>query len=896
MRTGEVVMEGDPSGGRTLLAAKTRAPRIRAPLVDRPRLLDALTRGVGGPLTVVSGAAGAGKTVLLSCWAHAGRAPGPVAWLTLDAEDDSPGAFWSYVIAALRRAGVPLPDDIGEPFLAGGVARPLLARLADALAGGTVPVVLVLDQFDVITRADIWRELDFVLRHSADLLRVVLGTRSEHRPSAHRYELRGEIVRIRNSDLTFTAAETGELLRGHGVDLSDDQLAALLEHTGGWAAGLRLSTVALLKRRDPEDLISALRRADETLSRYLVDEVLDGQSDDTREFLLRTSIVDQVCPPLADALTERSDGNRVLAALESGNVLTERVDDAPGWYRYHPLFSRVLREQLRERHPALVAHLHERAAVWFAGAGFLVEALRHAAEAGSWELAATTVVQDLGIGRLLAGREAGPLAGPLRDLPADQPGAMASVVRAALSLTRFELDACRDHLVAADEPSPGVPEDRRAALVASTAVIRAILARVDGNLEDAESALADGEAALARIPRRAAAHPETAALLRSSVGTVQLWTGRFPEAERTLRAGLAVADRPGGEYPRLNILGRLALLAYLRGRLTVAAALGEEELALAERSGLPVDQRTGAGHLALALVAAERGDRPRARRHLDDAHRSVGARHDPLVATMVPLLRARQFADARDRRRALAAIAQVPTDFGGRPLPPWLADGVALMTSGIHVERGDLPQATAALAATTERGVAWSVAHAAVAVAAGDRRTARGLLAPALAGRQGDADAAQVEAWLLTARLDLEERSPAAARAALRRALELARPEQRRRPFLRADAGRRRVLAAFPDVVAGHSWLGPPLTSRPPAGAVIPDGGRAPRSLPVERLTERESTVLERMSRAMSVEDIAEDLFLSVNTVKTHQRSIYRKLAVSRRNDAVRRGRELGLV
>lgn len=887
-------MEGYPRDGERLLSARTRVPAVRSPVVERRRLLDVVARGVQGPLTVVSGAAGAGKTVLVACWAAAGGAPGPVAWVTVDVEDDCPGTFWSYVLAALRRAGLPVPADVGDPFPAREVVPSLLTRLADFLATGETPVVLVLDQFDADRQARIWTELDFVLRHSADLLRLLVVTRDDELPALHRYELRGELTRIRDADLRFTTDETSGLLRRHGLELSAEQAATLHRHTGGWAAGLRLCAVALQQRGDPDDLLGALQRADAALGAYLVDEVLAGQAPEVRAFLLRTSVADELCASLADALTGRSDGGRMLGALRSGNVLTEEIDDVPGWYRYHPILVQALQEELRREHPAVVPRLHARAAVWFDGAGDLVGALRHAAAAGEWGLAAGTLVRRLGVGRLLAGRESGPLTGPLRDMPPGSPDAMVSVVRAALDLTNFDLEACHEHLGTAERLSSEVPDDDRAGLLAATAVVRVILARTRGDLPGARAALADGEAALARVPDLARAHPETAALLRSSAGTVELWSGHLADAERILRAGLAAAGTPGCEFPRLNMLGRLGMVEYLAGRSTAALELAQEELGLAERSGLPVDQRTGAGQLVLALVAGERGDRAVARGHLDDAERSVGARHDPLVATLVPLLRARQHADARDMRRASSALRRVPTEVGGRPLPEWLADRVRSATAAIMLERGDVAAAAAALSGMRSRGVSWSVGRASVAAATGDRTQARALLEPALSAEAGDAEADQVEAWLLAAHLHQEERDVAAARDAVRRALVLARPERRRRPFLRADARRRHLLLALPGAFEGHAWLGPPFAD--PAMGVEPGGYAPPLPAPVESLTGRELTVLGRMAAAMSAEDIAEDLFLSVNTIKTHQRSIYRKLGVSRRNDAVRRARALGLV
>lgn len=881
-----------PARDHPLLAAKLSVPIIRTPLVSRPRLLELVSHGVEGPLTVVSGAAGAGKTLLLASWIAAGRAPGPVAWVTLDDFDDQPGVFWAYVIEGFRRAGVEL-EDVGNPFLAEGVARPLLARVADRLARRAAPVVLVLDQLDVLGHRQIREDIDFVLHAAAPMLRLVLLTRNDGPLPLHRYELRGELVRIRNADLAFTRGEAADLLRQHGVQLTEQSLAALTEHTRGWAAGLRLSAVAMQRQTDPDLFAAALPDAGGTLARYLVDEVLDAQTAEIREFLLRTSIVDRLCPTLADALTGRSDGEEALATLRRGNVLIEELEQAPGCYRYHPLFTHVLRRELRRRGPDLVDELHRRASAWFEQTGLLIEAVGHAAAAADWQLATASLVRGLGLGALLAGRQRSQLDSTLEGLPEAEPGAMPAVVRAARAMTRFELDVCRDQLGLAEKLAGEEPEHHRAALLASTAVLRSILARTTGDLAAAEEALAEGEAQLASIPAVAAQHPELRALLLSNVGTVQLWNGRLDEAERTLRLGLAASVEPGCEYPRLNVLGRLAMIEFRKGHLRRAAQLGQDEVSFAEVNGLPVANRTGAGPLVLAMVAFEHGERETARRYLDDAERSVGARHDPFVATLVPLMRAWQH--GRDPRRALDTLARVPSTVGGQPLPVWLAVWLAVAAATFHLARRDTDAAHAALDAVPGQNAELIVGRAAVLVATGEYARATQLLAPILGLDEPTFAAARVEAWVLTARIHLDGGDRTAALGALRRALALARPEERRRPFMAAGTRVRDLLRADPDLAAAHWWLGAPLVE-PGAAVQRPTRTQTSEARLVEDLTERELAVLVRLAQAMSNEDIAQDLFLSVNTVKTHVRGVYRKLAVSRRSEAVRRGRELGLL
>ncbi len=312
---------------------------------------------------------------------------------------------------------------------------------------------MVLDEFECVSRREILQELAFVLRNAEPTLRLVIVTRNAALPALHRYRLTGEILQVGTADLAFTAEEAQGLLRQHGVRLSAPALTSLTEQTGGWAAGLRLSAVAMQRRVDPDSFVTALPSAATGLTEYLLDEVLDSQSPPIREFLLRTSVVDRLCSGLADVLTGRSDGDTVLATLQTANVLTSALEEAPGWYRYHPLFARVLRAELHRRHPELVPTLHQQACTWLDRAGFLTEAVSQAAASADWPLAAATVVCQLAVGKILTGRESAALRQLFDAMPDDEVGAMPAVVRAADALARFDLTACANLLDAAERGS-----------------------------------------------------------------------------------------------------------------------------------------------------------------------------------------------------------------------------------------------------------------------------------------------------------------------------------------------------------------------------------------------------------------------------------------------------------
>ena len=229
------------------MAAKFEAPKLPLWLVVRQRLLDCISQGVREQLTLVSAPAGCGKTVLAASWAAAGAAPGPVAWLSLDEDDNKPGVFWCYVLAALARVGVPV-SDVGMPAVAETVDRSVLIRLAAGLSEQSEPVVLILDDAQVLGDRAVLDGIEFLLRHAGNSLRLVILTRVDPALPLHRYRLAGSMTELRLDELAFTPVEARALLTAHDADLPEDTAIALAEKAHGWAASLRLAALSLQHR------------------------------------------------------------------------------------------------------------------------------------------------------------------------------------------------------------------------------------------------------------------------------------------------------------------------------------------------------------------------------------------------------------------------------------------------------------------------------------------------------------------------------------------------------------------------------------------------------------------------------------------------------------------------
>ncbi|HJY72193.1 MAG TPA: hypothetical protein VJ347_10465, partial [Streptosporangiaceae bacterium] len=341
-----------------------------------------------GRVAVVSAPAGSGKTVLLRSWIGAAGLRERAAWVPVEAGERDGQRFWLSVVGALRgtSAGSELVRALtAAPELDGWA---VVERLLKDLARLDERVWLVVDDVHELGSAEARRQLELLLLRGPEELRVVLVTRQGVRLGLHRLRLEGELTEIRGGDLRFSLAEAGELFRAAGVELPDPALGMLYGRTEGWAAGLRLAALSLAGHEDPERFAAEFSGSERTVADYLLAEVLERQSDEVRRLLLRTSVLERVSGPLADALTGGSGGGRMLAELEQANAFVVSLDAGRSWFRYHHLFADLLQLALRRTTPGEVTALHEAAAGWFAEHGFPVLAIRHAQAAQDWGLAA----------------------------------------------------------------------------------------------------------------------------------------------------------------------------------------------------------------------------------------------------------------------------------------------------------------------------------------------------------------------------------------------------------------------------------------------------------------------------------------------------------------------------
>ena len=434
-------------------------------------------------------------------------------------------------------------------------------------------MTLVLDDLHLLTDTEVLDGLDYLLRNAGSGLCLVVSARMAPLP-LHRYRLAGELAEIRASDLAFTVAEAGLLLARYGSALPPGSVERLTRRTEGWAAGLRLAGISMSTHLDPGQVVDELISEDSALTCYLVEEVLNTQPPDVRDVLLSTSILEDISAEAASELAGNERAGMILLALARANAFVQPIGS--GRYRYHTLFAEVLRLKLRCEHPDRMAPLHRRAARWYERNGQLTDAVRHATQAGDWQLAASIVIDGLAISEIMEPRSSRSLAGEFAGMPHDRAwtGAQPHLVSAAAALSAGRHETSTAALAAADGILDRLPADQEAASRLAAAIIRLTASIRTGDLMTAASAAARTEVLVSRVPGgRLARHPEIRARVLSGRGAVELWSGHLDQAACVLDSGIAAATASCGEDERADCLGQLALVEALRGRLCRAAEL-----------------------------------------------------------------------------------------------------------------------------------------------------------------------------------------------------------------------------------------------------------------------------------------------------------------------------------
>ena len=861
-------------------------------MVARTGLFERL--GASPRVTVVSAPPGSGKTVLLRSWVGAGPAR-DAAWVAAARDEQDPQRFWLSVLAALRGTGpgAALVQPLtAAPDLDGwAVTERLLADLA-ALQDR---VWLVIDDVHELGQEAL-QQLELLVMRAPAQLRFVLSARHDLRLGLHRLRLEGELAEIREPDLRFSLAEAEELFAAAGVALPGQALVMLHERTEGWAAGLRLAALSLAGDPDPARFAAGFSGSERTVAEYLLAEVLDRQGEQVRRLLLRTSILDRVNGELADLLTGRSGGERVLQDLEQTNAFVASLDPARSWFRYHQMLADLLRLELRRTAPGEVTALHRAAAGWFAGHGYPVEAVRHAQAARDWVLAAG-LLADHWPGLHLDGKAAA-----IHELLAGFPSSVRTAdaelaaVAAEDELEYGSLETAEWYLDLAERGAASVPDARRAQARLLLGVVRLLVVRQRGDLPAvAKEARRLADRARAPDTTPLASGQDLRALALIDLGATEYWTVKFAEATRHLDQGRALAHRIGRPYLEFTGLAYLAAVEFFRS-FAPAAEHSRQVIELARRHGWTDELAAGLAYVILGAISAWQMRLQEAEPFIRRAERTIRAEAQPMAAMQVYFNRALLELGRGGNAEALAALRAAERLSGLLVTQnPFVAVIRAMLVQTL-VRLGDLKGAEQALADSGDRQGGRGELCTALAVlrlAQNDPGAATAALAPVL-----DGSAPLVwppwlaQAFLLEAIARDALGDPAAAGRALERALDFAEPDGALLWFMlhpapgllerhtRHRTAHAALIAEILSLLAGRTSSPPPAGTQPL----------------LEPLSDSEIRVLRYLPTNLTAPEIASELCVSLNTVKTHMRNLYAKLGTHRRADAVLRGRNLSLL
>ncbi|RFU22019.1 LuxR C-terminal-related transcriptional regulator [Geodermatophilus marinus] len=896
---------------------KIQVPRIALAVLDRPRLLAALgwstddpaavPTGEAGEVVEVSAPAGYGKTTLLAAHAQALRArQRPVGWVTCDRFDADPVQLWAAVLATLSVGLVRSTADPAAARALGGLSPPrtldpaFLAEFAEAVDAVGEPVTLVLDDVHVLTGETVRDDLAELVRNLPEQLRLVLGSRHRPGPLLHRVRLAGRLREIGAADLAFTREEIGRLLRDQQVELGGADLDTLWRRTEGWPAAVRLAGLALAVEPDPAGFVARFAGDDRAIADYLVSEILSRQPEHVQRFLLDTCVAEELTVELAAALSGRADAGALLDGLERANALVNRLGRLGTWYRYHALLRTFLLGELRSRDLGAARERHARAARWFADAGRPGPALEHAVAAAD-DVTARDLLAGHGLTLLLSG-QAQLIARVLATAPPavlDDPDV--ALLGAIAALQSGDV-ASADRTLARFRTLPAGTGDRTRRLRDSALLYRARL-RADLDVL--------GDARVRAGPSATDGGDIDADLLfLLNRATLRVPAGDEPGAMADALAALELGRRYGRDHVTLDCLNLLSGICTGAGDLPAARRWAQEAIAFAGERGWGSSARLAYSHVILAWAAYQELDLETASREAPVAvallQHAVEPEIDGAARSGEAII---AFDRPPERRAALRRLRQLWDHLPGAHPSPHLTAFAALAEVHMSLALGERARAGEVVARVARLLGGTGDADVLRALPLLERsryEQARAAVAPALSGaRATTVTTVEVTAWLVEAVATAHAGMSEAAHRAVLRALAIAGPRRVMRPFydlgprlrelLLATIGRAGPAEPFLAELLGawaaaRRWQDRVQGTAPSAGEGARDG-RGLRS----PLTAREVELLHDLPSMLTVEEIAAQHVVSVNTVKTHLRSLYRKLGVTTRRDAVAAARRMYL-
>ncbi|MBN1669295.1 MAG: hypothetical protein JW862_19535 [Anaerolineales bacterium] len=905
-----------------ILNTKLYIPQVRSGLVARPRLIVKLQAGINQRLTLISAPAGFGKTTLLSAWAH--DCGCNVAWLALDEGENDQARFLAYLIGALQT----IYPDVGKDLLSVfQTPQPppleiLLTTLINEISETKTPSVLVLDDYHTIAEQAVHEALAFFLEHSPPSLHLVIATRSDPPLPIPRLRGRGQINELRAEDLRFTPEEISSFFnKVMCLGLSEDDVTSLGERTEGWAAGLQMAAVSLQGHENPSTFIQAFTGSNQYILEYLIEEVVERQPQHIQDFLLKTSILEELSPSLCDAITERDDSRLTLDEMERANLFILPITQDRRWYRYHHLFAELLQQQLRRNQPELLPVLHQRAGDWYLEREQFEEAIEYTLKAGDFERAAELIEESVEVfwmrsevRTFLNWVETIPEA-VMRERP------LLCVFHAlALYAAGEPIGQIESRLDFASETNGGQP------VSGEVAVFRGLMAAFQG---DVQQAIQLSEQALGFIP---ADNLFLRSLISENLGLAYIFNGELEKAIQTLNEAITTALKSGNLMIAVLAYSNIGELQIAMGNLQAAKATFDQAMKVTTdekgeflpvasmvlsaygelyrewnqldkaieniETGLKLTRRWGDvgafdGYINMAQIKQAQGDSEAAFEYIEAAHQ-LAVRFDATDVDdiFVDVQRVRLW--ARNKNYAELHLWMESGGFVGKYNLEVLDHGFdnALFSYQYVMEQAALAQ---------------------MQMETGELNAAHKSLGKLLLFAEHHGwGRAVIEVQTLHALVDHLLGNDEEAYQLLEEVLARAAPENFVRTFIEIGEELEAFLLTFyRQLPRGHElsdYVGKLLlafqeekSDSVEVSASSQKSAAGPMStlaghLLVEELSEREIEVLELIANGYSNKEIADTLYIALSTVKSHINNIYRKLDVSKRTQAVARARELSLL
>jgi LuxR family maltose regulon positive regulatory protein len=924
----------------SILVTKLYIPPTRPEIVPRPRLIERLDAGLHRKLTLISAPAGFGKTTLVTEWLDNLRLGAQkdnqidnrIAWLSLDKGDNDPARFLTYFITALNQI-----EGINTNFGKGALSmlqspqspptETILTSLINEFAEITDKFIFVLDDYHLIDAQPIHEPLTFLLEHLPPRLHLVIATREDPHLPLSRMRASGQLTELRAVDLRFTSSEAAEFLNQvMGLNLSTEDIAALETRTEGWIAGLQLAAISLQGREDTTELIKSFSGSHRLVLDYLIEEVLEQQSESIQSFLLQTAILDRLTGSLCDALTGQDNAQRTLEYLEQANLFIVPLDEERRWYRYHHLFADLLRQRLNQIQPEQVSTLHRRAGTWYEDQDLAAEALRHIFVAGDFKWAGR-LVEQVGTVMFWKGGNWTKIQNWLEKFPKEvmhsrpklcllsawimhfsgQPEAVEPFLLSVESHLQDVDDgqvARADRLTETTEATSDEPllSSDVQSMMAEVAHIRALTARVQGDLARAIELY---QRALELLPGK---ELRFRALVIGGLADTYYLSADIAAASPLYAEALATSLESGNIYQALPISSRLAGVQVMQGHLHQAADSYQQMQHLFTRWGEQNASIAGYAYIGMGELMCEWNNLDEAVEQLREglARGKQEANPEMLLIGYVTLTRALQALG--DAGGALSAIQEAMRVWQQYPLSlGWGVPPVATYKARLSLAQGDVASTAQwvqeqGLRADGELSFQLEVDYITLArllIAQGNPDEAVGLLQRLLEAAEAGGRILRVIEILLLQALSLQAQGNTdQAITTLEKALTLAEPEGFIRIFVDEGPPMTYLLYKALSRDIAPDYVRQLLGAFPSAEPEQADSSKT-QDLDaewIEPLSEREIDVLKLIAEGLTNQEIASRLYLSLHTVKVHAHNIYAKLGVKNRTQAVAKGKSLGIL